>query len=141
MMHQKIAELLVQQAKSSGSPLLSLLEGKDIQEVCFTIFQTYRGSAGRSAKGMRLSDVGLQLMKAFFKCYEVKLAPAYKISSPHLIYLDRVNKMPYWLNSSYCCMFDSELAMMLRLADGDIQTLIESRFRLSSGDDTLNADL
>lgn len=137
--HQKIAELLVQQADQTQSPLKGLLEDKDPQQVCHLIFASYRGNS-ELAKGMRLSDEGLQLMKAFFKSYEVKLIGGYKITAPHLIYLDRVNRMPYWLNNEYATFFDSELAMMLKLVDGSIQGLIESRFRLTSSENYLNPD-
>lgn len=138
--HQKIAEALVIQADAKSSPLKSLLDGKTVQQVCHLIFMNYREGDGRTVKGLRLSDTGLQLMKAFFQCHDVTLTPGYRITAPHLIYMDRVNRMPYWFNSSYCAMFDSELAMMLKLADGKIQSLIDMRYRLVSSDSTLNPD-
>lgn len=140
-LHQKIAKAVIAQAEVTQSPLCGLLEGKDVKQVCHTIFASYRASSEGSNKGLRLSDAGLQLMKAFFKCYDVPLAPGYKQKLPHLIYMDRVSRMPYWMNDKYCAMFDSELAMMLRLAEGRIQDLIDSRFRLTSSEDYLNPDM
>jgi hypothetical protein len=137
--HQKIAEALITQATVTQSPLVSLLEGKDPQQACYVIFASYRGAANQS-KGFRLSDEGLQLMKAFFKCYDVELAPGYRGKLSHLLYMDRVARMPYWMNDKYCSLFDSELAMMLRLAEGRIQDLIDSRFRLTSSGTNLISD-
>lgn len=138
--HQKIAEALIKQAEAKSSPLKNLLDGKSIQQVCHLIFMNYREGNGKQIKGLRLSDVGLQLMKAFFQVNDVMLTPGYKITAPHLIYMDRVNRMPYWLNNSYCAMFDSDLAMMLKLADGKIQGLIDMRYRLVSSGSSLNPD-
>lgn len=138
-LHQKIAEAVIAQAQAAQSPLMGLLDGKDLQQVCHVIFASYRGASGQ-AKGLRLSDEGLQLMKAFFKCHEIYLTPGYKQKLPHLLYMDRVSKMPYWMNDKYCALFDSELAMMLRLADGRIQDLVDSRFRLNCSDEYMNPD-
>lgn len=136
-LHRTIAEALVKQAKDSQSPLFGMLEGKDTHQVCHTIFVSYRSSGGQG-RGLRLSDEGLQLMKAFFKCYDVSLTPGYKLSLPHLLYLDRIAEMPYWVSDKHCALFDSDLAMMLRLTEGKIQDLVESRFRLNSSDNYLN---
>lgn len=139
-LHQRIAEAIISQAKASQSPLYGMIEDLDLQQVCHKLFSSYRGASG-APRGLRLSDEGLQLMKAFFKCYDVNLPPGYRTKLPHLIYMDRVSQMPYWMNEKYCALFDSELAMMLKLAEGRIQDLIESRFRLTSSDNTLNPDL
>lgn len=126
----QIADLLLQQAILVDSPLKSLLTGKDTQQVCYMIFHSYRGNE-KTARGLRLSDVGLNLLKAFFKCYNINMSPGYKIKMPHLIYLDRVCKMPYWISNEYLAIFDTELGMMLKMSDGNLDTLIEARFRLS----------
>lgn len=126
----KIASILMTQAIETDNPLKSILDGLTIQEVCYLIFHSYRGTAV-SAKGMRLTDMGLNLLKTFFKCYDIDLKPGYQLKLPHLLYLDRVSTMPYWIDNSYCAMFDSELGMMFKLTEGDIVALIESRFRLT----------
>ncbi len=140
--HQKISELLVKSTSDSGHPLKSLLDGKSIQQVCHLVFMSYRENGG-SSKGLRLSDSGLQLMRACFKSIDIPFTPQiYRREMPlaHILYLDRVSNMPYWVDRRLLCTFDSDLAMMLRLGDGLIQTLIDSRFRLVSSDNTLNSD-
>jgi hypothetical protein len=127
-----IASILVQQATITENPLKSMVDGLSIQEVCYLIFHSYRGN-DKSAKGMRLSDMGLNLLKAFFKCNNVKMPGGTKITLPHLLYLDRVSQMPYWVSDEYLAIFDTELGMMLTLAAGNLNHLIDSRFRLTSG--------
>lgn len=139
-LQQRIAQILLAQATAQEHPLKSLIEGQTINQICHTIFHSYRGNT-QGARGLRLSDLGLQLMKTFFKSHEVKLVGGYEVTLPHLLYLDRVSTMPYWLNDDHMCTFDSDLAMMLVLGDGCIQNLIDTRYRLVSSGDSLNADI
>lgn len=127
-----IAQILVKQASLTENPLKSMVDGLSIQEVCYLIFHSYRGN-DKQAKGMRLSDMGLNLLKAFFKCKNIKMPGGSKITLPQLLYLDRVSTMPYWVSDEYIAIFDTELGMMLALAEGNLNFLIESRFRLTSG--------
>jgi hypothetical protein len=144
----KIAELLVAQFNASGNPLKSIIDGKTTREICQLIFASYRGTLN-SVKGLRLSDEGLQLMKCHIQAYNVNLGESYRIKLPHLLYLERVSKLPYHLQNANTMAlgekvfttFDSELAMMLKLADGKIDTLIETRFRLQFDKTSILPDL
>lgn len=127
---ERICEILIKQATEQGHPLLSLLSGKNAQDACFIVFASYRGAG----KGMRLTDEGLQLMKTFFKTHDVKLVGGYSEKLQHLLYLDRTARMPYWLNNHSITLMDAEFAMMLRLVEGNIQSLIETGFRLEIDD-------
>lgn len=133
--HHKITSLIIEMAEKQKHPLRTLITAPTPGEACHQIFSNYRGGDALG-KGLRLSDVGLQLMKTFFKCYEIALPGGYRVTMPHLLYLDRTAEMPYWLNHQYISVFDSDLAMMLRLVDGSIQGLIDSRYRLDSSDES-----
>jgi hypothetical protein len=144
----KIAELLVAQFNESGNPLKSIIDGKTTHEICQLIFVNYRGTLD-SIKGLRLSDTGLQLMQCHIQAYHVNLGEAYRVKLQHLLYLERVSKLPYHLQDSkvlslgdkFFITFDGELAMMLKLADGKIDTLIETRFRLQFDKTSILPDL
>jgi hypothetical protein len=125
----KIAELLVAQSLVTDNPLKKMIEGKSTQEICQLIFKNYRGDPSK-AKGLKLSEVGLQLMKSFFKGYDVPMPEGYKVKLPHLLYLDRISTLPYFINNKCFTTFDSDLAMMLKLSDSKIETLIEAKYRL-----------
>lgn len=121
------------------SPLLSFIKDKSDHDAVKVLFANARGSDG--ATGWRLSDVGLQLMKTCFKCYDVTLRFSRKHPHPHhLIYLDRVSNFPYWLSPTHLSTFDGDLAMMLKLADSDLGNLIATRFRLTLDDDFMVLD-
>lgn len=140
MTHQEhITSILIQQATEKASPLLSLVADQTVSDACWSVFASVRGKDG-SKRGMLLSEVGLQLMRSFFKCHDIKLAPGYKVKTTHLIYMDRVNRMPYWFNDTHAILFDSEVALMLRMVDGDIQRLIDTRFRLDPATEGLKAE-
>lgn len=134
-----IANELIRHATEQEHPLRSLIDGMTAQEVCYLIFHSYRGNE-QSARGMRLSEVGLQLLKTFFKCYHVQMPAGYAVKLPHLLYLDRVSKMPYWLSDKDITLFDTELGVMLKMADGSLDGLIETRFRLQMNGNQLIKD-
>ena len=135
----RIAELLIQHATEQNHPLRSFTDGKTAQEVCYLIFHSYRGNEN-SARGLRLSEVGLQLLKTFFKCYHIAMPAGYAIKLPHLLYLDRVSTMPYWLSDTDLTVFDTELGVMLKMSDGSLERLIETRFRLTIGGTQITKD-
>ncbi len=127
--HHQIIELLDQQLKQQGNPLYSLIDGKTTEERCHVVFDNYRVSGG-SGRGWMLSEVGVQLFKTCFKSHTVSMPPGYDVRTPHLIYLDRISKFPYHIAKDVATLFDPEMAMMLRLSDGKIQTLMEGDHRL-----------
>jgi hypothetical protein len=135
----RIAELLIKHATEQNHPLRSFTDGKSPQEVCYLIFHSYRGNE-RSARGWRLSEVGLQLLKTFFKCYHIQMPAGYAVKLPHLLYLDRVSSMPYWLSDKDLTVFDTELGAMLKMCDGSLDLLIETRFRLTIGGTQITKD-
>jgi hypothetical protein len=126
-----IADELIRHATEQEHPLRSFVDGLTTQEVCYLIFHSYRGNEN-AARGLRLSEVGLNLLKSFFKSYHVQMPAGYAIKLPHLLYLDRVSKMPYWLSDKDLTLFDTELGAMLKMTDGSLDNLIEARFRLVS---------
>lgn len=135
----RIAELLIKHATDDNHPFKSLIDGKTSQEVCYLIFHSYRGNEA-AARGLRLSDVGLNLLKTFFKCYHILMPNGYVVKLPHLLYLDRVSAMPYWLSDTDLTVFDTELGVMLKMSDGSLERLIESRFRLTIGGTQITKD-
>lgn len=134
-----IASELIKQATDQEHPLRSFIDGMTVQEVCYLIFHSYRGNE-KSARGLRLSDVGLNLLKAFFKSYHMLMPPGYVVKLPHLLYLDRVSKMPYWLSDKDLTLFDTELGVMLKMTDGSLDGLIDARFRLTAGSKQITKD-
>ncbi len=120
--HAKLISLLRESTSKDAS---GVLEGKNDEQIVRMIFGNFRGR-DQSARGMRLTNFGLQIMKTYFQAYDIKRPEGRKIASLELLYLDRKAKLPYFVKEDGdIIMFDPELGIKLKLADGDIGTLIE----------------
>ena len=133
----KIAEIIQQKLTEDNHPLLSMINGKTLEDICHQIYYSYRGS-GTSTKGFRLSKEGLLLMKTCFKSYDYVIT---KATMPQLLYLDRISTFPYFIDSRHFVTFDSDLAMMMTLCESRIQALIDANFRIKFGQSSFQPDL
>ena len=108
-------------AASDSKAAASLQELSDDQLIRM-MFSNYRGT---SQRGMRLTRLGLELMLGCFQAFDIKLTPArQQINSQEILYLDRKARLPYYLSLERIVLFESALGMMVKLADGDLSTLI-----------------
>lgn len=99
-------------------------------ELARLMFMNLRG-VGASAKGIRLTNLGLTIMKTFFHSFEV---PAHhegrQPTANELLYLDKKASLPYHIDSQgEMTLFDTKLGLKLKLVDGDISALIEAEGR------------
>lgn len=122
--HSSVIGYIREAAAKDGNPLAKLLSAKTDEQMVRMMFQNFRGR-DKAARGLRLTNFGVQVMKGYFQAYEIE-TPGDKIGSPELVYLDRRAKLPYHVGEDgNLVMFDPELGIKLKLADGDIRTLIE----------------
>jgi hypothetical protein len=137
----QIAELIRSTLTAQNNPLLSMVETLSTEDICKLIFYSFRGTDD-NVKGLRLSNDGLILTKTCFKSYEFpEQGRGTRVKLPHLLYLDRISTFPYFINAKLFVTFDSELAMMLRLSDAKIETLIQAKYRLQFDKDAFLPDL
>lgn len=102
-----------------------VLDGKTDEQVIRMMFGNFRGR-DQSARGLRLTNFGLQIMRTYFQAYDIRRPEGRKLQSLELIYLDKRAKLPYFIREDGdLVMFDPELGIKLKLADGDIGLLIE----------------
>lgn len=87
------------------------------------MFASYRGK--NDAKGLRLTNFGMQVLRSVFMCYEIKLPDEHTLKAPEILYLDHRATLPYFVSNEKIVVFETELGMKIKLADGDINTLIE----------------
>lgn len=90
------------------------------EQIIRRMFSNYRGE-----RGLRLTQFGVQIMRQFFKGYEIKVPEDEKMQPLHLIFLDRRAKMPYYCGDKEIVIYDPVLAVKLRLLDGRISLLLE----------------
>ena len=110
-------------ATTGGKTAAHFLSLSD-EEIVRMMFSNYRGRE-KNARGLRLTHIGLMLMKEYFKAYEIALPADHKIGNRELLYLDKRATLPYYLSSDKLVLFESELGIKLKLADGDLSILME----------------
>jgi hypothetical protein len=101
-----------------------LLREKTDEQIVRLMFFNYRGR-DQLARGMRLTNLGVQIMTTFFHGYEIERRDQPELAPLELVYLDRKAKLPYHIGEAgKLVMFDPELGIKLKLADGDVGTLM-----------------
>jgi hypothetical protein len=95
------------------------------EELTKRMFENVRGSRETGIRGLRLTNFGLTLMKSFFKGYEQKMPEGKNLTPLHLLYLDQHASMPYHCNNDGFYIFDHDLGIKMKLADGHIEILME----------------
>jgi hypothetical protein len=93
--------------------------------LCRAIFSNYREGAPGEGRGLRLSAIGLSTFQLFFQSWEVHLPEDYIVKSRHVLYLDNITTMPWYLDGPQLILFESELAMRAKLV-GDLDSLISA---------------
>ena len=112
-------------AKPAGCA--SEIPGMTDEEVIRMMFVNYRGG-NEQKHGLQLSQGGLAIMSSFFKKFDVVFPDQQVFSSRHILYLDRMCKMP-WYATNYLpitiTFFEGELAMRAKLV-GDLDILLDA---------------
>lgn len=98
---------------------------EDDHYIVRALFSNYREVAPGESKGLRLSPIGIAVMQKFFQNWTVHLPEDYIVKSRHVLYLDRITTMPWYLDGPLLILFEPELAMRAKLV-GDIDSLISA---------------
>jgi hypothetical protein len=126
VLHAAVVRMIRERVAADGNPLGATFAEMTDTEIVRVLFASYReGGADGGGRGLRLTAYGLQIMKCYFHAYEVRLPEGHRIKAPHLLYLDRRASLPYHYSAECLVVFESKLGIKLKLADGDIATLIE----------------
>lgn len=114
--------------QTDGSAITRVLKTKTDDQIVRLMFMNYRGREA-AARGLRLTNLGLQIMLGYFRAYDVESSETNspkEISPEQLLYLDRKARLPYHISETgRIILFDQELGIKLMLADGDIDVLVE----------------
>lgn len=96
----------------------------DDAELLRLMFANYRGNKVET-RGMRLTNIGVEIMRCHFMFYDIERPEPRDISSKELIFLERRAVLPYFLSRERIVTFESELGIKLKLAGGDVAILME----------------
>lgn len=89
------------------------------------IFFNFRGGSKENARGLRLTNFGLQILQGIFQFVEIKFPEGHKLNIPEILYFDHRASLPYYISDDHVVVFEAELGMKLKLADGDVDTLMD----------------
>jgi hypothetical protein len=106
---------------------VSQLPGMTDDEIIRLMFVNFRGG-NDNKHGLQLSQGGLAIMTSYFKKYEIVFPEQQIFSSRHILYLDRICRMP-WYATAYLpitiILFEADLAMKAKLV-GNLDTLLQA---------------
>lgn len=121
--HRALITYVRDAAAAQSNALATKIAGLPDDQFVRMMFSNYRGR--EESRGLRLTNFGLQVMARFFRSYEIAMPEGHQLRSPEILYLDGRAKLPYYVTDAKLVVFEGELGMKLKLADGDINTLIE----------------
>lgn len=117
--HKTIVSHIRETVKNDDNELMAFVALTD-EQITRRMFSNYRGGLG-----LRLTKFGLQIMRQYFKGYELTVPEDEKLQPLHLIFLDKRAKMPYYCDESEIVVYDPVMAVKLRLVDGRLSILME----------------
>lgn len=120
--HNIIVSHIRNEAQKYDGELTKKLSEFDDEALTRAMFWNYRGR--KDLRGFRLTHFGLQIMKLFFQGHEISIPKSEKLQALHLLYLEKVCSLPYYISLDFIMLYDSDLVLKLKLASGDIDTLI-----------------
>lgn len=123
--HTRVIETLKQMQSVNQNPLCLDLELDTTETLLRKYFLNYRGGDPENARGLRLTDSGLLVMRCFFKAYDIELQSDYKPRNKHVVYLDRHCRMPWHLKANHLVFFETEMAFRAKLV-GDLDLLVSA---------------
>ena len=109
---------------AGGEEICSKLLSMKDEQIVKKMFSNVRGDR-EDVRGLRLTNFGLTVMKKFFKFYQQKMPSGKRLMPLHLLYLDQHASMPYFCSDEEFIMFDHQLGLKIKLADGNMDIVMD----------------
>lgn len=122
--HQAIIRHIREASATENSKLVAHFTSLTDEQIIRRMFSNYRGG-----RGLRLTQFGLQIMRYYFRGYEISVPNDELLQPLHLIFLDGSARMPYYCGDGTIVVYDEILGMKLRLVDGRLSTLMDIEVR------------
>jgi hypothetical protein len=125
--HLAIVAYLKSAIKESAPHFNKFIEEKTDAEIMRFLFHSFRDKD--APKGMRLSSIGNTIISTFFASYEIDIPEGTRLGPHELLFLDATCKFPYYIGRGEAegrtrmIVFESELAVMLKMVSGDVAKL------------------
>lgn len=123
--HYQIVNVIRKNHALTPKVAATLIDQMTDDEVIRMMFSNIRNGDG-DMRGLQLTQGGLAIMQSFFKAYRVEFPDQQTFSSRHILYLDRICKMPWSATPILpvtITFFEPGLAMKAKLV-GDLDILL-----------------
>jgi hypothetical protein len=135
----KIVDIIIDKSQVDEQ-IMKVIANIDRASLIRKCFHNYRDS---NQNDPRMTKFGITLLKRCCQLYQVNLGNEHTGTMKQLLYISRVSNLPYFIpirqkvtdNEQIFITCDLELATMLQLVGGDIDSLIETKFRLDHATD------
>jgi len=87
------------------------------------LFANVRNILDGNPKGLRLTKVGLKILRRMFQNWTLKMEDGFIPKPCHLLFFDRTCTMPWFLDTRVLVLFEPQLAMRAKLV-GNIDQLL-----------------
>lgn len=125
-LHLRIISAIRLQHDKAAKPAGAVFDDLSNDELVRVVFANYRGGLLSKGRGLRLTPGGLAIMQSYFTVYKVEFDPVPVYNARHILFLDRVARMPWAIDpEGSLWTMDSQLAMRAKLV-GDLDTLINA---------------
>jgi hypothetical protein len=123
--HEELKKLLLEQAEGFKDPSIKRFFEKDLK--WHELFDSYRISE-QNAEGLKLTPKGLGFFSLLWQSYEIPTQKPYDQLPLVLLWLDRTQVLPYYIDKKRVVFFDEESAMIVKLSGGALARLATQWF-------------
>ncbi len=115
--HKKLKQLLHEHVNTIK--LQSLRNFIEKNSNWHELFSSYRNS-GHCAEGLKLTPKGLKIFSLIWRSYEIPTAKPYDQWPLVLLWLDRTQTLPYYIDAKQVVFFDENTAVWVKLNGADL---------------------
>lgn len=118
--HEELKKLLLDQTSSFKDKYIKKFFEKDLK--WHELFESYRANE-QNAKGLKLTRKGLNIFSLMWQSYEVPTPLPFNQLPLVLLWLDRTQVLPYYIDKKRVVFFDEDYAFLCKLNGGNLAAL------------------
>ena len=127
--HKQLKKLLLERANQLSDKTIKNFFEKELK--WYELFDSYR-IGEQNAEGLKLTAKGVQIFSLIWQSYEISTPKPFDQLPLVLLWLDRTQSLPYYIDKKKVVFFDEESAMIAKLNGGDLARLAIQWFDTNS---------
>jgi len=123
--HEQLKKLLLEQANQFSNKAIKSFFEKELK--WHELFDSYR-IGEQNAEGLKLTAKGMRIFSLMWQSYEIPTYKPFDQLPLVLLWLDRTQSLPYYIDKKKVVFFDEETAMIVKLNGGNLARLATQWF-------------